>query len=65
MCSSHLSAVSVLRGSMHTSRAPARLAAWAWRQKCRLLAMELLPQMRMSLASAKNSMRMPTLAPSV
>ena len=38
MCSSHFSAVSVRRGSMHTSFA--RRRAWPparWRQKCRLL----------------------------
>ena len=50
---------------MHTSLAPARLASWARRQKCRLLVMELLPQMRMSLDCAKNSTFMPTLAPNV
>jgi hypothetical protein len=32
-------------------------------QKCRLLAIELLPQIRISLASAKNSRCMPTLPP--
>jgi hypothetical protein len=48
MCSWHLSAVSVRRGSMHTRRAPSRLACWAMRQKCRLLPIELLPQIRIS-----------------
>ena len=50
---------------MHTSRAPWRLASCASRQKCRLLAIELLPQIRISFASAKNSTFMPTLPPSV
>ena len=49
-CSSHLSAVSVRRGSMQMSLAPLRLACMAMRQKCRLLVMGLLPQITISLA---------------
>ena len=50
---------------MHTSLAPWRLASWASRQKCKLLPIELLPQIRMSLDSAKNSTFIPTLLPKV
>ena len=50
---------------MHTSLAPSRFAICASRQKCRLLVIELLPQMTISFDSAKNSTFMPTLAPSV
>jgi hypothetical protein len=50
---------------MHTSLAPLRLATCASRQKCRLLAIELLPQITISLDSAKNSTFMPILPPSV
>ncbi len=50
---------------MHTSLAPLRLAICAMRQKCRLLPIELLPQITMSLDSAKNSTFMPTLLPKV
>ena len=50
---------------MQISRAPRRLASCAWRQKCRLLAIGLLPQIRMSFDSVKNSIRMPSLPPSV
>jgi hypothetical protein len=50
---------------MHTSRAPLRLAACARRQKWTLLVMALLPQMRISFDSAKNSTFMPILPPSV
>ena len=50
---------------MQISLAPFRLARCAWRQKCRLLPIELLPQMMISFDSAKNSTRMPTLPPTV
>ena len=65
MCSWHFSAVSLLRGSMQINLAPLRLASCAIRQKCKLLPTELLPQMMMSFDSAKNSTRMPILAPKV
>ena len=50
---------------MQISLAPLRLASWARRQKCTLLVMELLPQIRISLDSEKNSVCMPSLPPSV
>ena len=50
---------------MHTSLAPLRLASCASRQKCTLLVMALLPQMRMSLLSEKNCTFMPSLLPKV
>ena len=50
---------------MHTSLAPWRLASCAMRQKCRLLPIELLPQMTINLDSAKNATFMPTLLPKV
>ena len=51
MCSWHFSAVALRYGSIAMSRAPRRLASCARVQKCRLDAMGLLPQIRMSLLS--------------
>ena len=50
-------------GLMQTSLAPRRLASWARVQKCRLLVIELLPQITINLLSAKKRVCMPTLVP--
>ena len=55
----------ITAGSIAISLATARLAAWAKVQKCRLEAIEWLPQIRISLLSAKKRICMPTLAPYV